>query len=126
MLQYRAFSTDADFSTTTTLAVDVAGKVKLREHPHSIVRGDVVTFAGKVLGQPIPQPGGKLVSIEVRLGNRWVPFDSTHTDPSGAFKLRERFSHQGPGIYHFRVSAPQESSYPYDSAASNVVKLQIH
>jgi hypothetical protein len=122
---YRSHVGDAQPTSVFDLRLKVRAALSLRVGPRSLRNGDVLTFAGRLLGHPIPRPG-KLVEVQVRYPTHWGTFATVRTTRSGAFRYRRRLLHTfQPTVYSFRVRSREESGYPYETGVSRVVRVRV-
>lgn len=114
-------------SARRDIALKVPAASTLRVSRRRALNGQSVTFRGRLRGRPFPVPG-KLVNLQAyhpREG--WKSFDKPiRTDRAGRWRLRYRFTGTtGVVRYRFRALVPREESYPFETGASNVVRVRV-
>jgi hypothetical protein len=88
--------------------------------------GQTISFAGRLLGGPVPG-GGKVVVLQARApGGNWIDFEVVRAGGSGRFAARYRFRFPGPAHYEFRAVSEREAAYPYLAGTSRPVDVFEH
>ncbi len=89
-------------------------RMKMRTSP--MRNGQTLRWTGLTLGR---HPGGRLVEIQVRVGNRWQIACATRTSRSGGYRCAHRFQRTFVTTrYRFRARVRSQSGFPYLAAAS--------
>src|SRR5204862_404313 len=70
IVSYRSHLADPSPVATRSLTLEVSAGVRLAVRPRHVRNGQSITFAGSLLGRPVPR-AGKLVDMQVRVGRRW-------------------------------------------------------
>lgn len=123
------FSHVGDDAPTATreLRLSVAAGVRLAPHPRHVHNGQAVTFAGSLLGRPLPATG-KLIEMQVKIGHRWHTFATTRArGRRGRFRYRYRFMRTYERVtYRFRALARADGAYPWATGASRTVSVRVN
>jgi hypothetical protein len=90
-----------------------------------VANGQSVTFAGRLLGKPLPARG-KVIDLQVFYRGKWRTFAAPRADKKGKFKFRYRFeATRTTTTYKFRARVRAESAYPYELGYSKVVLVTV-
>ncbi len=90
------------------------------------LHGTTVRFSGRVLSDPIPKAGKRVLLQGKTSGYGWTQFASIRTNRSGGFSGRYRLAVRRPGVkLQIRVVVPTERSYPYVSYTGGPVSLRV-
>jgi hypothetical protein len=90
----------------------------------SVENGDAARFTGRVPG---PNPDGRAVAMQARVGRKWRTFKLLRTDSEGRFRGKYRFTQTtGRVRYVFRALVKRQGGYPYEPGASRKRKLVVH
>jgi hypothetical protein len=120
-IAYRAFSTDASYAATATIAEAVNAGVKLTVSPHQTGSEGTITLSGQVLG-PVPAQG-VAVELLVHYRGRWEPFRVPQTDSRGRFQVVYQFE-GGIGHFPFRASVlGGQAGFPFAHGESRAVDV---
>lgn len=108
------------------IVTQVQAKLSFKVSKTRAVNGETVTFAGRLLGRPVPALG-RTVDVQAWIpGSGWRTFATPRTDRKGRFSVpyRFRFTH---GVQRYRLRALLERSgdYPYERAPSRVVRVTV-
>lgn len=111
---------------TGELVTLVQARLSFAASKERAVNGENVTFAGRLVGRPVPTLG-RTVDVQAWIpGFGWRTFATPRTDRKGRFSVpyRFRFTH---GLQRYRLRALLERSgdYPYERAASRVVRVTV-
>jgi hypothetical protein len=118
---YRAFSTDASYAATATIAEAVNAGVSLSVSPHRTGAEGTITLSGQVLG-PVPAQG-VAVELLVHYRGRWEPFRVPQTDSRGRFAVVYQFE-GGVGRFPFRASVlGGQTGFPFAHGESRAVDV---
>jgi hypothetical protein len=97
----------------------------LHANRRRVRNGRRVTFAGRLLGGPIPA-GGRTVDLQAHYRAAWRTFATPRTDRIGRFRFVYRFGATvGRVVYRFRVLVKPEAAYPYVAGRSPLVKVTV-
>ena len=121
LIDYRAFSSDALYSTQAAIQENVGAGVQMHiTPPHSTPTGRIL-LSGQVAG-PVPQ-GGVVVEILVHYRGTWEPLRTPRTDANGHFQVTYQF--QGAsGRFPFRAAVfGGQAHYPYTHGESTTVDV---
>lgn len=126
-ISYVSHIGDAAPAATRELRLSVGAGVRLAPHPRHVRNGQAVTFAGSLLGRPVPA-AGKLIDMQVKIGRRWHTFATARaTGRHGRFHYRYRFTRTyGRVTYRFRALARTDGAYPWATGASRTVSVRVN
>lgn len=118
-----------DSQSAAAPRLNVRGKVKLKATNKRVKPGKTTIFKGRVAkgGAKIPG-GGKLVEVQVRVGNKWKVLEkSQRTNGKGKFKLRYRFArfYTQRTQFQFRAVVLRDDTWPYLPAKSKRQRVTI-
>ena len=123
-VRYRAFAGDAGYSAEQGLTLRVRAGVTLRT-ARTVKRGKRLRFSGRLLGGPIPR-GGKLVTLQSRVGRIWEESRSVRTDRRGRFRASVPTNPVGGrGTVRVRMRVRREASYPYSTGYSKTRRVTL-
>jgi len=125
-LVYSSFAGSVQTLATASLSLRVHAGVWFAVSPRVSGVGQTITFAGRLLGGPVPG-GGKVVVLQARApGGNWIDFEVVRAGGSGRFAARYRFRFPGPAHYEFRAVSEREAAYPYLAGTSRPVDVFEH
>jgi hypothetical protein len=122
-IAYRAFNTDASYTTTATIQETVKARAQLHiswlRSTHSPT--GTIIFTGNVQG-PIPHQGA-LVQILVHWHGHWELIRNPRTNSNGHFHAEYQF--QGSiGTFPFIAEIPSgQTNFPYTRGYSNAINI---
>jgi hypothetical protein len=99
----------------------------LKVNARRVLNGDEVVFKGRLRGRPFPRPG-KIIHLQAHYGRKgWSNFGKAHrAEPNGRWRIPYRFENtRGVVHYKFRVLVPREQDYPFETGASNTVRVTV-
>jgi hypothetical protein len=108
------------------LVTRVRARLSFRAAPRQARNGDTVTFSGHLVGGPVPRLG-RTVDVQAWIpGSGWRTFATPRTDRRGRFTVPYTFQFTS-GVQRYRLRALLERSgdYPYERAASRVVRVTV-
>lgn len=108
--------------TTATFTLKVRTRVQLTASRRIAPHGSRITFSGRVLTQPLPAKGARVL-IEVRVGGRWRPAKLLRSDQQGAFRWGRRL--QAITTYDFRARVLPDADFPGEAGASRPVSVRL-
>jgi hypothetical protein len=124
-LRFRWDGTDTERPAAADVRVSVPARSTIAVDRPRVRNGEAVTFAGRLLGRPLPD-GGKLVDLQVRLRGRWRTFATPRADPGGRWRFAYRFeATRGLVVYSFRARIRREAAYPYELGHSRIVRVTV-
>jgi hypothetical protein len=110
---------------TAQLRVLVPAATEMRANRTRVHNGQRVTFAGRLLGRPLPA-GGKLVELQAFFRGAWRTFATTRADRRGNWAYVYRFgATAGTVVYRFRARIDREDAYPYELGYGPVVAVTV-
>jgi hypothetical protein len=93
--------------------------------PRAVRAGGAVRFSGRLLGGHVPR-AGKLVELQARVRSGWRTFATLRTDRRGRYRFTHRFSPASGGrTYRFRLRVRREAAYPFESATTRPLAVQV-
>jgi hypothetical protein len=110
---YRAYGDSPWARWSASLRLAVRARVTLRASPG---RGGVI-LRGRAAGRT--PPGGVVVTIEQRLGGRWMVAGRVRSDARGRFRRRVP-----GGARTVRATLPEQAGYPYATGFSRTLLLR--
>ncbi|HEX2070903.1 MAG TPA: hypothetical protein VHF90_04565 [Thermoleophilaceae bacterium] len=124
-VRYRYDGTNTIQPAASQLVTKVRAAARLKVSRRRLRNGQVVRFAGRLLGKPIPS-GGKVVALQAKVGRKWRTFATPRANARGVFKHRYRFTATtGLRRYAFRAVVTREAAYPYEAGVSRVVRVAV-
>jgi hypothetical protein len=109
------------------IALGVRAASVLKVNSRTVLNGDEVVFTGRLRGRPFPRPG-KIIHLQAHFGRKgWTNFGKPHrAEPNGRWRIPYRFDNtRGIVHYRFRVLVPRERDYPFETGASNIVRVTV-
>jgi hypothetical protein len=110
---YRAYGDSPRACWSAPLRLAVRAPVALHASPG---RGGAM-LRGQVGGRT--PPGGVVVTIERRLGGRWIAAGGARSDARGRFRRRVP-----SGARSVRATVPEQAGYPYATGSSRTLRLR--
>lgn len=126
-LRYRTRVRDEKPAAVASVDLRVRAGVGLTITPKKTRNRGTIRFRGALLGKPVPVRG-KLVELQARARGtkKWITFRTIRAAKSGRFTARYTFrATYGTITYEFRARAREESSYPFLTGASRVVRVRV-
>ncbi len=124
-IRYRYEGSNTIAPSSGQLATRVPAALRLRPSRRKLLNGQAVVFRGQLLGKPIPS-GGKVVTLQAKVGRQWRTFATPRANARGAFKHRYRFTAtSGLRRYVFRAVATREAAYSYERGTSAKVGVIV-
>lgn len=116
-------------SSAGPLHLKVKGAVRLKATPRRLKTGDRLKFRGSVRTEWALPPGrGNLVAIQYLEtdSGRWRPVLVTRTGRGGQFRAAYRFRYiTGSARIRLRAVLLPAENFPYESAASKTVRIEV-
>lgn len=120
---YRAFADDAEYAESADLELRVKTAARLKAAPRQLRNGAAVMFRGAVPGAGASSR--KVVEMQVLQGGRWLTFGTARLR-HGRFGYRYRFTRTlRTTSYVFRTVVRGDTGWPYETGASNRVKVTV-
>jgi hypothetical protein len=114
-------------SAQRDVGVQVPAASVLKVTDHRVLNGDEVVFTGRLRGRPYPRRG-KIIHLQADLPRKgWTNFGKPHrARANGRWRIPYRFDNtRGIVRYRFRVLVPREENYPFETGASNIVRVTV-
>jgi hypothetical protein len=114
-------------SAQREVALGVRAASVLTVNARRVLNGDEVIFKGRLRGRPFPRPG-KIIHLQAHYPRQgWSNFGPPQrANRNGRWRIPYRFENtRGVVHYRFRVLVPREQDYPFESGASNIVRVTV-
>jgi len=112
-------------SQTRDVSLAVPAKSTIRASDHSLLVGDAVAFAGRLLTGPVPR-GGKLMEVQAFFRGRWRTISTVRSSSRGRWRFEYRFGGtRGTVRYRFRLRIPFEAGYPFATGGSRPTSVSV-
>jgi hypothetical protein len=114
-------------SAHRAVALQVPAASVLKVNARRVLNGGEVVFTGRLRGRPFPKPG-KIIHLQADLPRKgWTNFGKPRrARTNGRWRIPYRFDNtRGVVRYRFRVLVPREQDYPFETGASNIVRVTV-